>query len=243
MELTHKFGRNKKYYTGEVYEFNLPTGWSCPHAVECLVKVDKETGKFNNTSDAYKCYASTAERFPAVREMRWNNFEYVKKGNKPVITDKMTAVRIHAAGDFFSQKYFDMWLEIAKENPQTEFWAYTKSIQFWVNRIDDIPDNLMLTASYGSSEDSLIEKYNLKYTKVIDPNLVKFVTHEEYPNDIPKDSIYEWVKYPGTDEIYPVDTNDDWSRINITDSKGRNFILLDNNIKRKPNASTNMDDF
>ena len=37
------------------------------------------------------------------------------------------------SGDFFNQKYFDMWLQIAKDNPTIEMWAYTKSLQYWVN--------------------------------------------------------------------------------------------------------------
>ena len=39
-----KFIRNKKYYTGIVYEWNLPTGVTCPFAKECKVSVDRVTG-------------------------------------------------------------------------------------------------------------------------------------------------------------------------------------------------------
>ena len=116
-----KFIRKTTYYTGVVYEWNLPTGWTCPFAAECLVKVDRMTGKFDNQSSAYKCYAGNAERFPAVRDHRWKNFEYVKAGKFPVIPQEAKAVRIHASGDFFSQQYFDMWLLVAKENPEVEF--------------------------------------------------------------------------------------------------------------------------
>jgi hypothetical protein len=42
-----KFVKKKTYYTGEVYEWNLPTGTTCPGALECKVTVDRETGKFN----------------------------------------------------------------------------------------------------------------------------------------------------------------------------------------------------
>jgi hypothetical protein len=162
-----KFVKNKKYYTGTVYEWNLPTGHTCPFALECLVKVNKETGKFDNKSNAYKCYAAAPERFPAVRNHRWANYEYVLKGNKPVLPKDCKAVRIHAAGDFFNQDYFNMWIEVAKENPEVEFWAYTKSLKYWVNRINDIPSNLVLTASYGGRNDDLILKHNLKHVKVV----------------------------------------------------------------------------
>jgi hypothetical protein len=180
-----KFVKNTKYYTGTVYEWNLPTGHTCPFAMECLVKVNRETGKFENKSNAYKCYAANPERFPAVRNHRWKNYEYVLQGNKPILPKGCEAVRIHASGDFFNQSYFDMWLEIATENPEIEFWAYTKSLKYWVNRLNSIPDNFVLTASYGGRNDELISKHNLKHSIVI----------QEIKNDL------------------PIDTNDDYARM------------------------------
>ena len=162
-----KFTKNKNYYSGIVYEWNLPTGHSCPSALECLVKVNRETGKFLNSSSQYRCYAANAERFPSVRNYRWNNFDFVKKGFKPIIPLDAKSIRIHASGDFFSQKYFDSWLEICRENPNVEFWAYTKSLNYWVKRLQEIPSNLILTASYGGKFDHLIKEFNLKHTIVI----------------------------------------------------------------------------
>ena len=193
-----KFVKNKKYYTGEVYEWNLPTGSSCPFALECKVTVDRITGKFDVEKGQYRCYASSSERFPAVREHRWKNFDLVREGGKPIIPKDCKAIRIHASGDFFNQKYFDMWLELAKENPQIEMWAYTKSIQYWVNRINDIPSNLILTASYGGRQDDLIEKHNLK-------NVIVYASQDLVPIE------------------RPIDNNDDKARI-----RELNFALLDN---------------
>ena len=193
-----KFVRNTRYYTGVVYEWNLPTGSSCPYAMECKVIVDRETGKFNIKRGQYRCYAASPERFPGVREHRWNNYEYVKQGKLPVIPNKCKSIRIHASGDFFNQKYFDLWIQMAKNNPHVEMWAFTKSIQFWVNRIDDIPPNLIMTASYGGKQDDLIEKYKLKNVKVY-----------KHISEVPKDR--------------PIDNNDDWARIPKI-----NFALLDN---------------
>jgi len=162
-----KFTKNKNYYTGIVYEWNLPTGHTCPSALECLVKVNRETGKFLNSSNLYRCYAANAERWPSVRNYRWNNFEFAKKGFKLILPLEAKSIRIHASGDFFSQKYFDLWLEICRENPNVEFWAYTKSLNYWVKRLQEIPSNLILTASYGGKFDHLIKEFNLKHTIVI----------------------------------------------------------------------------
>jgi hypothetical protein len=166
-----KFIKNTKYYDGVVYEWNLPTGTTCPFALECKVTVNRQTGKFDIKRGQYKCYAASPERFPGVREHRWKNFEYVKNGGIPIIPNECTAIRIHASGDFFNQTYFDMWVQLAKDNPTIEIWAYTKSIGYWVKRINDIPSNLILTASYGGSQDELIEKYNLKNVKIFESEI------------------------------------------------------------------------
>lgn len=199
-----KFVKNTKYYRDTVYEWNLPTGTTCPFALECKVTVDRITGKFDIYKGQYRCYAASPERFPGVRQHRWNNFELVKSGIKPDIPKGCKAVRIHASGDFFNQAYFDMWLEIARENPDIEFWAYTKSIGYWVYRIYEIPSNLTLTASYGGRQDHLIEWFKLKNVKV-------------YPaKDLVPDGI-------------GIDNNDDLARI-----PGLNFALLDNmKVKKK----------
>lgn len=201
-----KFVKNKKYYTGIVYEWNLPTGTTCPFALECKVVVDRISGKFDVTKGAYRCYAASAERFPAVRNHRWNNFELVKNGGKPTIPKDCKAIRIHASGDFFNQSYFDLWIQLAKENPCVEMWAYTKSLGYWVNRISEIPKNLILTASYGGKQDELIEKYNLK-------NVIVYPSQNLVPIQ------------------RPIDNNDDWAR-----KPNINFALLDNmKIPKKSN--------
>lgn len=163
-----KFQKRKTYYPFPVYEFNLPAGHSCPFAKDCLVKVDPTTGKQYIFGKKFKCYAAVAERYPSVRESRWQNFIDIKDGKDIEIPRGATHVRIHGSGDFFAQWYFDMWLEVARTHPTTHFWAFTKSIGFWVNRIGEIPENLTLTASRGSHEDSLIDKYGLRYAEVFD---------------------------------------------------------------------------
>ena len=162
-----KFLRKTKYYDGIVYEWNLSSGFTCPFALECLVKVDRETGKFDNRSKAYRCYSAMQERFPAVREHRWKNFDYLRSGGIPVIPSKAKAIRIHMSGDFYSQDYFDMWLRLCSEHKDVEFWAYTKSLNYWVKRINDIPSNLILTASRGGRHDHLIDEHNLKNVEII----------------------------------------------------------------------------
>ena len=40
--------------------------------------------------------------------------------------DNIRAIRIHAAGDFDSREYLEMWVRIVAANPGVKFWTYTK---------------------------------------------------------------------------------------------------------------------
>ena len=98
-----KFQRKTGYYPQPTHEFNLPAGWSCPMAVDCLTKADRDTGKLVKTGPGYRCYAAVAERFPSVRDTRWANFEEVKRILKDPdalfdIPARATHVRIHGSG-------------------------------------------------------------------------------------------------------------------------------------------------
>jgi len=170
-----KFSGPMKYYQDKVYEFNLPAGYTCPQAEACLVKADRQTGKMKNgPKQTFRCYAAQNERFPTTRDMRWRNFDAVRNAEVNEIASLITTalpknakrVRIHGSGDFFNQKYFDAWLELCRLHTDVLFWAFTKSVELWVNRLDQIPDNLILQASWGGREDELIELHNLKFAQV-----------------------------------------------------------------------------
>ena len=77
-------------------------------------------------------------------------------------------VRIHVAGDFFNEEYMHAWYSVALNNPRTLFYAYTKSLRYWLN-IREFPElwNFVLTASYGGTHDHLIEEFNLRSAKVV----------------------------------------------------------------------------
>jgi hypothetical protein len=172
-----KFSKGNSYLGRGVWAFNLVSGTTCPYADTCLARTDRETGKLiKGENMQFKCYSAAGERYPAVRNLVWNNYEELLEAE---YTSQMVrllldafpknakAIRIHAGGDFFSQAYFDAWLIVAKEKPDVEFWAFTKSLPLWIKRLNDIPENLELIASYGGTKDHLIEKHSLKSALVV----------------------------------------------------------------------------
>lgn len=162
--------------------FSLPAGHTCPAALACLSKSDKVTGKLTDGKACqFRCYAATGENlFKNIRISRWRNFEALKacKGvvemadlierSLPVKNTKL--VRIHASGDFYSQDYFDAWLLVARRKPSVVFYAYTKTLMFWIRRIDSIPSNMKLVASRGGKFDDLIGAYGLRNVTVVGTN-------------------------------------------------------------------------
>lgn len=167
----------------DMFTFSLISGYSCPFADECLSKANIETGKITDGPNTkFRCFSASQEAlYTNLRKHRNDNFQVLRKlKTKEAMTKALlealppvkkngagTITRLHVAGDFFNQNYFDAWLEVARQNPKRLFYAYTKSLQYWVNRIGEIPNNFKLTASKGGKLDHLIDIFNLKYVEVV----------------------------------------------------------------------------
>jgi hypothetical protein len=84
-------------------------------------------------------------------------------------------VRVHDSGDYFSQDYFDAWLEAARQRPQTIFYWYTKSVRYWLERLAEVGDghapgtvpNFVPTASLGGRDDELVLRHGLRTARVV----------------------------------------------------------------------------
>ncbi len=179
MKNTLKFSPGNAKIPG-IPSFSLAAGYACPQANECLAKVDLNSRKLiDGPNQIFRCFSASQEvLFPNVFNQRYNNFSLLRACKTPqemanliqevLPNPKKKLIRLHVSGDFFNQNYFDAWVIIAKNNPHLLFYTYTKSLQLWVNRLDQIPDNLKLTASKGGRQDHLIDQYNLKYIQVVE---------------------------------------------------------------------------
>lgn len=165
MNLLKFFFGNKKL-AKSVAHFSLPSGWTCPGAKDCLTKVCPLKATLKQFGKGYRCYSASQEAYlPSVRKARWHNFDLLKgKSHNQTVNlieqslPKVSVIRLHVAGDFFSQNYFDAWLEVAKNHPQILFYGYTKSLPFLLNRTNQMPLNFRLVASKGGKFDHLIKK-------------------------------------------------------------------------------------
>ena len=167
-------------YGRKVYSFDLLSGWSCPMAKDCLSKVVQigDSRKIKDGKDCqFRCFSASQEAtFPSAYNKRKANFDALRSlktshdmanAIAEAMPKNLGICRIHVAGDFFNEEYFKAWQAVAYTNPTRLFYAYTKSLNYWVKLRDHLPSNFVLTASRGGRLDHLIDQYNLRESKVV----------------------------------------------------------------------------
>jgi hypothetical protein len=175
--LDRKIGKKK----AKVYSFSILSGVDCPFAKLCKSKANVDDNGKRTIKDGvhtkFRCFSAT-------QEVQYDDVYRTRKENHDIIHSYDTAgemassilssipedagvVRIHIAGDFFSEEYFRAWLMVSSMRPDVLFYAYTKSLKYWVRNRTWIPENLVLTASRGGADDAMIRRHKLRSAKVV----------------------------------------------------------------------------
>ena len=145
-----------------VLNFSLPaykskTGKTiCPFAKDCIKYCYAQKGNYK--------YPSVVKGLNKRYELTKTK-EFVRMMNATIILERPTHVRIHDSGDFYSIDYLNKWLQIAKANKDVVFYAYTKSIKFFVNGLI-LPKNLKVIFSEGSKIDDLIDAKKHRHSRI-----------------------------------------------------------------------------
>ena len=79
---------------------------------------------------------------------------------------RVDILRVHDSGDYYSDKYIDKWVEIAKALPHVRFYSYTKSIPLFLNRA--MPSNYDIIYSEGGRRDDLIDYDKHRHARIFD---------------------------------------------------------------------------
>ena len=164
----------------KVYSLDLLSGWTCPFAKECLSKVHVNSQGKRSVRDGkhtkFRCFSASQEaRLSNVYNLRKHNTDLLENAidKFALLEDSLPknagVVRIHVGGDIFNRDYFKSWAMLAETRPDVLFYAYTKSLLYWLELRSQraIPRNLVLTASYGGRCDNLIKKHKLRYSVVV----------------------------------------------------------------------------
>ena len=158
-----KMKKTSKENKAKILNFSIPA---------YKTKSGKSTCPFAGGCQKY-CYAQKGNytRFPIVQELMEKKYLLSKQDNFPFLINteiqkkKPTHIRIHDSGDFYSPKYLNKWVTIAKQNKDVIFYAYTKSIKFFIEGFA-VPTNLKIIFSEGSKRDDLIDVSKHRHARI-----------------------------------------------------------------------------
>ena len=157
-----KMKKTSKENKVKIFNFSIPAyktkagKLTCPFAKDCIKYCYAQKGNYT--------------RFPKIGELMEQKYNiskqdnFVELMNTEIKRKKATHVRIHDSGDFYSIKYLNKWLQIAKDNKNIIFYAYTKSIQFFKGL--QLPKNLKIIFSEGSKKDDLINTLKDRHARI-----------------------------------------------------------------------------
>ena len=147
-----RYFRKRGRKTSKVYSMDLLSGYSCPAAEKCLSRaVVLPNGKRairDGKKTEFRCFSASQEaQYSGTYNLRKHNFDLLRGLTidemieliDDSLPDDAGVVRIHVAGDFFNRDYMLAWYYVASLNPSTLFYAYTKSLRFWVGAITELP--------------------------------------------------------------------------------------------------------
>ena len=168
-------------YDRQIYSLDLLSGHSCPSAEECLSKAIVIDGKRkikDGPKTLFRCFSASQEvQYTNVYNLRKHNFDTLRGLHVNDMIHRLNTdlpedtgiLRWHVGGDFFNSDYFFAAINVAMMNPDKLFYAYTKSLRYWIqykNWADKV-DNFVLTASRGGREDHLIDQHELRESIVV----------------------------------------------------------------------------
>lgn len=174
-KLNFGFGNSK--LSKKIATFSIPSGWTCPCAKFCLSKADRITGKISDGLFCkVRCFGANDEcHYPNVRKLRWKNLDALQEAGGvsemsnliQVSLPNTDIVRVDTTGDFYNERYFLAWLNVALNNPHIIFYGYTKALPYLIKYKRHMPANFRFTASKGGIHDDLISKHRLKFAEIV----------------------------------------------------------------------------
>jgi len=158
-----KMKKTSKENNAKIFNFSIPA---------YKTKSGKITCPFADSCVKY-CYAQKGNytRFPKIAELMEQKYKISKTNtfiplmNEEIQKKKATHIRIHDSGDFYSPTYLQKWVDIATQNKDVVFYAYTKSIKFFVDGLL-LPKNLKIIFSEGSKNDNLINTAKDRHARI-----------------------------------------------------------------------------
>lgn len=156
-----KLKKTSKELGVRVFNFGIPAYKSasgkltCPMAKECV--------KFCYAKKGAYIWSNVKPAFERRYQLSKTD-EFVDKMNEEIRSKKPDYVRVHDSGDYYSGKYLQKWLQIAKDNPSVKFYSYTNMVEMFHKT--ELPSNYDVIFSNFGKQVDMIDKKNDRYTEI-----------------------------------------------------------------------------
>ncbi len=155
-----------------LYNWGIPalmskTGLStCPMAGACAKGCYARMGAYvwGNVASAYESRL-TLTRTKGFEQVITYHIDRLVSKHK----DGTILIRIHDAGDFYSETYYNAWNSIAKgfiDNSRVKFYTYTKMVQMLKEHAPYRTPNFTVIYSMGGKQDGMIDLESDRHSRV-----------------------------------------------------------------------------
>ena len=147
----------------KIFEFNLPAYKTvkgktvCPFAKDCI--------KFCYAKKGSYTWKNTVKKYDDNYHLSKKDIFIDTVNNEIKRKRKITHVRVHSSGDYYSPKYLNKWVKIARQNPNQIYYSYTKSVAM-AKALKNKPKNLKFIFSLGGKQDHLINLKTDRHAKI-----------------------------------------------------------------------------
>ena len=156
-----KLKKTSKLMGFKVVNFGLPAYKSitgrviCPMADGCI--------KFCYARKGAYIWGNVKPAFEKRYELSKTD-DFISAIHTEIQRKKPKFVRVHDSGDYYSREYLAKWFQIAKQNPQVNFYSYTNMID--MVKKADIPSNYDFIFSNSGKQVDLIDKSIDRHTEI-----------------------------------------------------------------------------
>lgn len=155
---------NEKLKRSNIYSWGIPayksqTGLiTCPGAKACIAGCYARNGRY---------VMSNVKKAQEERLALSLTDSFVDVITAEIKRRRVSKLRVHDSGDFYSLEYLKKWIAIAEKNPETFFYAYTKMHPI-LKMVGELPGNFGIIKSFGGKWDDQINPETDRHSRVFE---------------------------------------------------------------------------
>ena len=148
-----------------LFNFGIPAYKSasgkltCPMADECV--------KFCYAKKGAYIWSNVQPAFEKRYQLSKTD-DFITAVDAEIKRKKPDYIRVHDSGDYYSRKYLDKWIQIAKNNPTVRFYSYTNMVDMLMKA--ELPENYDVIFSNSGKQKHLINARKHRHTKIFSSN-------------------------------------------------------------------------